>query len=171
MQGKFKWAFRIMIGVILLLSFSAFAVSGRAYGQKGSTQENEPAGGPTSLEGSWLDGSDDFTIPWERLVYGTAFVIAIACVGVFLLKKLNGGLSMSRRRRLEVLELRAVARKTQLCLVRVGRKVILFAARGDGVTKLAQFTADELPDAEPEAGDTVPGPFKEMLKRIAGAKR
>jgi len=119
--------------------------------------------------GAWSDSGPD--IPWARILSGTLLVGGIACLAIWLLKKLNGGSPLARERYLEVLETRSVGRNVQLLLVRAAGKVVLLAVGGGGVACVAEFAADELPELDSApAGHGLEG-FRYLLKRLAGAQQ
>lgn len=109
-------------------------------------------------------------VPWGRLVCGTIAVVALICVGVYVLKRLNGGAPLSRGRYLELLESRPLGRNVQLFLVRVAGKVVLLASGGGSVTQVAELGEDELPElsavSPPDGLET----FRNLFRKLAGAR-
>lgn len=123
------------------------------------------AGGTSRLPG-WTANAP--AVPWTRVAYGTAAVVALICVGVYVLKKLNHGAPLNRGRYLEVLEARPVGRNVQLILVRVAGRILLLAYGGESVTPVAELSEEELPKSSSPAGG-LEG-FKALLKRLTGAR-
>ena len=127
-----------------------------------------PAGG--QAPGQWSPaGYPGPQIPWARVVSGTLAVAALACFGVWLLKKLNGGGAPGRQRYLEVIEARSVGRNVQLLLVRAAGKVLLLACGGGTVTRVAEFAEGELPEPEGMQGPGSLEGFKSLWQRMVGA--
>lgn len=110
-------------------------------------------------------------IPWGRLLWGTALVAGLICVGVYALKRLNGGFPLNRGRYMELLETRPVGRKVQLFLVRVGRRAVLLASSGSNVTRVAEFADEELPEPEAVRGQGGLCTFASFFRKRAGAQR
>ena len=152
----------VVLAVALLacwLAPAALAGSSVPDGSGGAVSES-----PMS---AWSYSQPD--IPWAQVVSGTLLVSALACVAIWLLKRLGGRSPLSRGRYLDVLEARSVGRNVQLLLVRAAGKVVLLAVGGGNVACVAEFAADELPDLEAaSAGGGVEG-FRTLLKRFAGA--
>jgi flagellar biogenesis protein FliO len=117
---------------------------------------------PTSLDRP--DG-EVFRVPWLRLARGTAVVLGVGCVGLYLYRRFGG--SPAGGGRLEVLEVKALQRKLELYLVRVGDRAILFAVRGDGVRKLAEFQSKELPEPSVKHEEGSEWPFSRLLRRMS----
>jgi flagellar biosynthetic protein FliO len=161
--------------VALLIAAGLFAVATAASATPAEAPSAPPARTPPA--NAVMDRApeplpwegQEFDIPWLRLLSGTALVVALICGGLWVLKKLNGGLPLSRGRYLELIESRPVGRNVQLFLVRVGERVLLLAAGSGNVTSVAELSADELPVAETDqAAGGVEG-FRLLLKRMAGA--
>ncbi|KPK66182.1 MAG: hypothetical protein AMK73_00820 [Planctomycetes bacterium SM23_32] len=110
-------------------------------------------------------------IPWWRLITGTAAVGALICGGVYLLKRLNGGVPFTRGRYLEVIEARPIGRNLQLFLVRVADRVLLLAAANGNVARVAELDAEELPEADTAAAPVGLDGFRSLLKRVAGVRQ
>jgi flagellar biogenesis protein FliO len=85
-------------------------------------------------------------IPWVRLIVGVFAVAMLIGVGVYLLKKANGGVIPGRRgdRHVKVLETRPLGRKAQVHLVTVGGRALVLTSAGENVTKLAEFPEEDL---------------------------
>lgn len=157
--------------VALVCALALFGASVRAEPVEGlaAAPQNQglarPDGAPRMR--SWDYGRPD--VPWGRLVTGTVAVVALICVGVYLLKKLNGGAPLTKGRYLEVLENRPVGRNVQLILVRVAGRVLLLAFGGENVTPVAEMSEAELPQAtaQPAGFDG----FKSLIRKLAGAER
>jgi flagellar biogenesis protein FliO len=109
-------------------------------------------------------------IPWRRLVCGTIAVVALICVGVYVLKKLNGGAPLTRGRYLELLESRPVGRNVQLFLVRVAGKVVLLASGGGSVTQVAELAEEELPELSTASPPEGLEAFRNLFRKLAGAR-
>ncbi len=108
-------------------------------------------------------------VPWGRVVSSTLFVVALICVGVYVLKRLSGG-ALAGGRYMQVMECRQVGRKTELMLVKVAGRVVLLSSSGENVTRLAEFDECELPESEPvKSSEGVQG-FRLLLHRLAGAR-
>jgi len=110
-------------------------------------------------------------LPWGRVIWGTLLVVGLICIGVFLLKKLGGGALLGRGRYVELLEVRPVARGVHLFLVRVAGRVVLLGSTAENVTRLAEFSEDELPRPEPQEEPVGLDGFKSLLRKFAGAGR
>ncbi len=110
-------------------------------------------------------------LPWGRVVWGTLVVIGIICLGVFLLKKVGGGVLVGRGRYMELLEVRPVMRGVNLFLVRVAGRIVLLGSTGQQVTQLTEFPEDELPVLEePEKAVGLEG-FRALLSKLGGAQQ
>lgn len=107
-------------------------------------------------------------VPWARLVSGMFFVLALACGGVWVLKRLGGRTALNRGRYLEVLESRAVSRRMRLVLVRVAGRVILLAGEGEHASVVTEFGEEELPEPE-RSSPPAPKGFRPLLRRLSGA--
>ncbi len=120
---------------------------------------------------AWQQG--DPKPKWGRLAAGTAAVLALVCLGVFVLKWLNGGMPLNRGRYLELLESRPIGSKVQLFLIKVGQQAVLIACRGETVARVAQFHEDDLPEPHPapQVHAALKGRFKAMLHRISRGKK
>ena len=110
-------------------------------------------------------------LPWGRVVCGTMIVIGLICLGVFLLKKMGGGVLTARGRYMELLEVKPVARGVNLFLVRVAGRVVLLGSSGNNVTQLSEFSEDDLPQPDAEKAHVGLEGFKTLLTRLAGASR
>ena len=110
-------------------------------------------------------GGEEVTVPWVRMLSGFLVVVAVICLGVFLLKRLNGGAALSRGRYLGIIESRPVGRKMHLYLVRVAGRVVLIAAHGDHATTVTEFAEEELPALQERPGASGAGGFGDLLKR------
>lgn len=147
------------LALLLMLTVSADAWAAQG------TQPGVPPGmealGPLSAAPS---------IPWWRLLWGTAAVVGLICLGVFAAKKLNGGLPLNRGRHMEVLEVRPAGRKVQLLLVRVADRVVLLACCGSNVTRLAELPAEEMPDLESPEAQGRPLSFRSLFRKLAGGQ-
>ena len=110
-------------------------------------------------------------LPWGRVVCGTMIVVGLICLGVFLLKKLGGGVLTGRGRYMELLEMRPVARGVNLFLVRVAGRVVLLGSSGEHVTQLTEFPEEELPGPDAVKQQVGLDGFKSLLSRLAGASR
>jgi len=119
---------------------------------------------PAARAAPWTSSTPQ--IPWGRLVSGTLVVAALICVGVYVLKRLNGGAPLNRGRYMEVLEARPVGRNVQLILVRVAGRIMLLAFGGDSVTPVAELSEEELPQPPPQAVGL--DGFRSLLKRLTG---
>jgi flagellar biogenesis protein FliO len=122
------------------------------------------AGGPGGELAGWGEPTD---IPWSRVIGGTGIVVALICGGIFLLKKLNGGLPLSRGRYLEVVESRPLGRGVQLFLVKVAGKAVLLAASGGNVTTVAELPDDALEQIVADEPAESAG-FASLLRKLAG---
>ncbi|MFO7956046.1 MAG: flagellar biosynthetic protein FliO [Candidatus Brocadiia bacterium] len=109
----------------------------------------------------------DHDVPWARVLGGTLFVVGLVCVGVYVIKKLDGG-AFRRGQYLEVLESRAVGRKLELHLVRVAGRVILIASGEHGVAAVAELNEEELPPLEEADERPAADGFQTLLQRFAG---
>lgn len=155
-----------LLSLTLMLSAPA-ALAQPAPGVVGA-QASEPAAAAGRAEELPLWDYGTPKVPWGRLVSGTLLVCALICIGVYVLKKLNGGAPLHRGRYLELLEARPVGRNVQLFLVRVAGRVVLLASGGGTVTRVAELDEEELPqpaDAASGGADT----FRVMLRKLVGA--
>lgn len=91
-------------------------------------------------------------VDWERLAGGMAAVLGVLCLGVYALKKLRAASLGGEGRYIEVIESRALGRKVQIYLLRVGDRVLLIACTEDKVSSVAELGSDELPE-QPEKSD------------------
>lgn len=110
-------------------------------------------------------------LPWGRVICGTMIVVGLICLGVFLLKKMGGGVLTARGRYMELLEVRPVARGVNLFLVRVAGRVVLLGSSGEHVTQLTEFPEDQLPSFDTEKEHVGLEGFRSLLSRLAGASR
>ena len=110
-------------------------------------------------------------IPWVRLFSGMALVVGVVCLGVFAVKRFGGGVAFARGRYMEVLETCAVGQKVQLMLVKVAGRVVLLAAAGETVSRLAELDEADLPELEAGAESASFEGFKSLLCRLAGARQ
>jgi flagellar biogenesis protein FliO len=110
-------------------------------------------------------------VPWGRLVYGTTAVVGLICLGVYVLKKLGGGAAFGRGRYMDVLETRIIGRGMQLLLVRVAGRVVLLAASGETVTRVAEFKEEDLPAVQTEGEELEPDRFRNLLENLGVRKR
>ena len=166
MSSRRANALRALLVVALLTAPAAGALA-----SNGASEASQPGPGLTERSAKRpleLPSVSD-AIPWGQLVWGTAVVVGLICLGFWGLKKLNGGLPLNKGRYLEVLEARPVAGKVQLFLVKVGDRVVLLAATADNVTAVAEIPADELPQPAGADSRTVAGGFAVLLKKLAGA--
>ncbi len=128
---------------------------------------------PSSSDGPsnwrWSDTQPD--LPWERVLGGTMVVVALVCVGVYVVKKLDRGGLLRKGRHLEVLETRIVGRKLQLYLVRVADRVVLLAQTGNAVTRVAELDKGELPSLDAQEQPATAQGFGSMLKKLARASQ
>lgn len=108
-------------------------------------------------------------VDWDRLAWGTAAVVALGCLGVYALKKLNKRPGAGRY--LEVLETRRLGRKFQLFLIRVGSRVVLIACQGDTVACVAELEQDELPEREEQTAGEGNVSFRWLLQSFVGGKQ
>ncbi|MFO8008631.1 MAG: flagellar biosynthetic protein FliO [Candidatus Brocadiia bacterium] len=126
-----------------------------------------PASGDVPPGAGFRWDTQETQIPYGRVVGGTAVVIGLICLGVYVVKKLDSRGVLRKGRHLDVLETRTLGRRLQLYLVRVGERVVLLAATAESVSPVAEFTRDELPDLE-QADEGVEG-FGAALRKLVGA--
>lgn len=110
------------------------------------------------------------SIPWVRVVSGTAAVIALICFGVYGLKRMNGGLPFTRGRHMELLESRPLGRGVQIYLVRVGERVLVLGHADGEVSCLTELGSEELPPAPADAPKPVRG-FTSLLSKAMGVRQ
>jgi flagellar biogenesis protein FliO len=110
-------------------------------------------------------------LPWGRLVWGTLVVVGLICLGVFLLKKVAGGVLVGRGRYMELLEVRPVMRGVNLFLVRIAGRVVLLGSTGQQVTQLTEFPEGELPPLEEPARQVGLEGFRALLGKLSGASQ
>ncbi len=122
----------------------------------------------SALHWQWED--DHVGLPWVRVVGGTMLVIGLICVGVYVVKKLDGGGLLRKGRYMELLEARMVGRKLHLYLVRVAGRIVLLAAAGDSVTRVAEFAEEELPQLVAEQGSGGTEGFRSLFKKLVGVR-
>ena len=108
----------------------------------------------------------EMDVPWARMLTGLLAVVAVICLGVFALKKLNGGAALHRGRHLDVLEARPLGGRMHLYLVRVAGRVVLIAAQGDHATPVTEFAEEELPAPGADAPEAGLAGFKGLLKKL-----
>jgi flagellar biogenesis protein FliO len=150
-----------LLGLALVLARPAAAqdAPGATRGQQAEAQRQLP---------DW--DSEVPAIPWKRLAYGTAAVVALICIGVYALKKLSGG-RLGGGRYIRVMEARPLGRNVQLFVVKVGGRVLVLAYGGETVSRVAELTEEELPESQASEGLAAQGGFGALLSRIAGEAR
>ena len=116
----------------------------------------------------WLPGGEsELDIPWRRISYGFGIVLAVLCVGIYLLKRVSG-VSPGGGSYMEILEAKPLTGKLKLFLVKIGPRVVLLAARGEAIEKIGEFAEEDMPFPE-DTDMREKGRFSRVMTDILGA--
>ncbi len=154
MEQKRKTPWKLVLLISLaLLPVGILAIAGRASDALSVPGAAAHQAAPAKAATNDLDFLSEMSktnpapegIPWVRLIVGVLAVAMLIGVGIYMIKKANGG-AIPRRgdRHVQVLETRSLGRKAQLHLVSVGGRALLLTSAGENVTKLAEFPEEDL---------------------------
>ncbi len=129
--------------------------------------DERDSGEPPAASSPWTEEGTP-RMPWGRMAYGGAVVVAVGAVALYLWKRTGlpaaGAVT-------EVVESRPVDAEMSIHLIRIGDRVFVVASTGEAVRKIGEVDEDALPEPNRDDGASADGHFRTVLQTVLGRRQ